>query len=89
MNTEYLDIPSCPKCKDGHRFRLNVERAIVMRMLTTSDIDEQPRQVRITRLFTCPNKNDEFQASFTLTDTSSSRIVSVKVESIAHDNDNK
>jgi hypothetical protein len=87
MSTEHLNIPNCPKCKDGHRYKLNVERAIVMKMLTMSDMSEQPRRVRITRLFTCPTKNEEFQASFFLTDTSSSRIESVEVGGIANDND--
>lgn len=87
MSTEHLDIPNCPKCKDGHRYKLNVERSIVIKMLTMSDMSEQPRPVRITRLFTCPIKNEEFQASFILTDTSSSRIKSVDVVGITNDND--
>ena len=87
MSTEHLDIPSCPKCKDRHRYRLNVERSVVIKMIRMSDMHEQPRQVRFTRLFTCPIKNEEFEASFILTDTSSSRIRSVDVEGIANDND--
>ncbi len=86
MGTEHLDIPNCPKCKDAHRYKLNVERAIVMKFLTMPDTSEPPKRVRITRLFTCPTRNEEFQASFILTYTSSSRIKSVEVEGIADDN---
>jgi len=86
MSDEYLDIPNCPKCKEGHRYKLKVERAIVMKFLTMSDMSEQPRKVRITRLFTCPIKNEEFEANLTLTDTSSNRIKSVEVEGITNDN---
>ncbi len=87
MATEYLDIPKCPKCPDGHRYKLKVDRALVIKMVTMSDMSERPQQVRITRLFTCPRKNEEFEASFILTDTSSSRIKDVKVVGIADDNE--
>ncbi len=87
MATEYLDIPNCPKCTDGHRYKLEVDRALVIKMLTMSDMSERPRQVRITRLFTCPTKNKEFEARFILTDTSSNRINNVKVVGIADDNE--
>ncbi len=85
MSTEHLDIRNCPKCKQGHRYKLNVERSIVMKALLMSDMGEQPRRVGFTRLFTCPIKNEEFQASFILTDTSSSRIKNVEVAGIAND----
>ena len=85
MSTEYLEIPKCPKCSDGHRYKLNVERSIVMKMLTADDMNESPRSVKITRLFTCPIKNEEFQVKFVLYDTSSDRIKDVTVIGISHD----
>lgn len=87
MNMEHIDISTCPKCKGGHRYRLDVERALVMKMLTAADFNERPRQVEFTRFFTCPVKNEEFQASFTLTDTSSDRIERVRVVGTGNDND--
>ena len=87
MATEHLDIPNCPKCSDGHRYKLEVDIALVIKMLTMSDMIERPRQVRITRLFTCPTTNEEFEARFILTDTSSNRIKDVKVVGIANDNE--
>lgn len=87
MSTEYIDIPNCPKCKFGHRYKLNIERAIVLKMITMSDMNEQPRQVKITRLFTCPKQNEDFEATFILADTSSDRIKDVQVIGIANDNE--
>lgn len=87
MATEYLDIPNCPKCTEVHRYKLEVDRAVVMKMLTMTDMSERARQVRITRLFTCPTKNEEFEVRFILTDTSSSRIKDVTVVGIADDNE--
>jgi Zn-finger nucleic acid-binding protein len=86
MNTEHIDISPCPKCKGKHRYRLDVERALVMKMSTQADFNERPRQVKFTRFFTCPTKNEEFQASFTLTDTSSDRIERVRVVGTGNDN---
>jgi len=85
MSTEHLEIPKCPKCNDGHRYKLDVERSLVMKMLTMDDMNERPRAVKITRLFTCPVKNEEFQAKFTLYDTSSDRIENVSVVGVSHD----
>ena len=87
MSTEYIDIPKCPKCNDGHRYRLKVDRTIVMRLLTMDDVDEKPRAVKITRLFTCPVKDEEFQAKFILYDTSSDRIQNVTVIGASDDNE--
>lgn len=87
MSMEYIDIPTCPKCKNGHRYKLDVERAIVIKMLTMSDMNERPRKRKITRLFACPVRNEEFQASFILTETSSDRIKGVQVVGVTNDND--
>ena len=87
MGTEYLEIPKCPRCGDRHRYKLKVERAIVMKWLIMSDMRERPHRVRITRLFTCPSKNEDFEATFILTDTSSNRIKEVSVLGIASENE--
>lgn len=79
MYDEYVEIPNCPKCQLSHRYKLKIKRAMVVKMTTMSSIAEPERQVRITRIFTCPKKNEEFEATFTLTDTSSSRIKKIEV----------
>lgn len=87
MTSEHIDISVCPKCKGPHRYKLEVERALVLKTMTAADFNEQPRQVKFTRFFTCPVKNEEFQASFALTDTSSDRIARVRVVGTGNDND--
>lgn len=83
MNDEHVEISNCPKCKLSHRYKLKIERAMVTKMITMSNIAETERQVRITRIFTCPKENEQFEATFTLTDTSSNRIKKVEVAGIA------
>ncbi len=85
MGAEHLDIPDCPKCNDGHRYQLYVKRAMVIKMMITDMQTERPRTVKYTRLFTCPTSNEDFQARFTLTDTSSDRIEDVTVTGLASD----
>ena len=87
MGTEYLDIPKCPKCGNKHRYKLKVERSIVMKLLTRSGMIENPRRVKVTRLFTCPLRNEDFEATFILTDTSSDRIKEVSVLGVADENE--
>jgi hypothetical protein len=87
MSTEHLDVSTCPKCKGSHRYRLDVERSVVMRLMTMSDVPARPSPVRFTRFFTCPTKNEEFQASFVLRDTSSNKIRGVRVIGVADPND--
>ncbi len=89
MNDEYIEIPDCPKCQLSHRYKLKIERATVVKMTTMSNIAEPERRVRITRIFTCPKKNEEFEATFTLTDTSSDRIKKVQVIGAADEDEQK
>jgi hypothetical protein len=79
MEIEYLEIPSCPKCGLKHRYKLEVERATIIQYGVPSQMNEQPRSVRFTRLFTCPEKNDNFQVKFILQERSYDRIVSATV----------
>lgn len=83
MSSEVLEISKCPKCGNKHRYNIEVKRSFVMRMMTAADIHEQKRQVRVTRLFTCPTNNEDFEAKFILTDTSFDRIENVSVCGIA------
>ena len=85
MGTEHLDIAPCPKCDcPSHRYSLEVQRSYVVKYALGGFAEpvEQPRRVRFTRLFTCPTKNEEFQATFSLRDSSYNRISSVEVTGI-------
>ncbi len=85
MSVEYLDISDCPKCSTRHRYRLNVERSIVIKKMIVADVNESERKVRVTRIFTCPEKDEEFQATFVLTDTPSDQILDVTVIGVDDD----
>jgi len=78
MSDERIEIRVCPHCTRSHKYKLDVARAIVWRMMT-SDVHEQPRRVKITRLFMCPEKHEQYQGTFYLQDTSSNRIKDVNV----------
>lgn len=86
---ETLKIKPCPQCGKSHEYRLNVSRTIVIgsviSILTSDGAFEQPRKVWFTRLFTCPKTNQDFQARFFLTDSSSSEIRSVSVAGLVDD----
>ena len=81
---EKLEIPKCPRCGDKHVYRLKVERTYVMGLIVKKDSEERsrPQPVRFTRIFVCPRKNEKFQGTFILYQTSDSKIESVKVEGV-------
>jgi uncharacterized UBP type Zn finger protein len=85
MSIEHVDITTCPRCKQQHRYRLNVERSYVLSFFV-GNISQQSRPERFTRLFTCPVKNEEFQASFSL-NRSGDVIRDVQVVGVANDKD--
>jgi hypothetical protein len=90
MSTEHIDISTCPKGKDRHRYKLDVERSLVMKFMGFGagfGAPERLRPVKFTRFFTCPVRNKEFEASFILRDDSGSRIRGVQVAGIANDDD--
>jgi hypothetical protein len=79
-----INISACPLCGLRHTYALAVKRSIVLESLRSFSIETTlPR--RFTRLFTCPTKDETFQADITLTDTSSDRIESVTVTGLAPD----
>lgn len=87
MAAEYVKITGCPKCQGEHRYRLEVKRALVIKRLTAADLSERPRAVRLTRLFTCPKTQADYQATFTLSETSFNGIESVTVVGDAGDDE--
>ncbi len=74
-----ITISNCPVCDGKHTYSLKVERSTVLKLMTLQDMQERPRRVHFTRIFTCPKELKDFQATFILYDTSSSRIKSVDV----------
>jgi len=85
---EIVGIRNCPHCQGTHYYKLEVERTILMKWMSSSDTLEQPRNVKITRLFVCPVKHEQYQGTFYLQDTSSDRIKDVKVIDLAEEKEN-
>ena len=85
MSTETVVIEECTHCGRTHTYALEVERVVFIKMLTMSDMSERPRSVKLTRLFVCPVKNEQYQATFYLEDSSPNRIKEVTVIGLAGD----
>jgi len=85
MSKETIEIEGCTHCGGTHTYTLEVERAVIIKMMTVSDMSERCRSVKVTRLFVCPVKKEQYQATFYLEDTSSSRIKDVSVVRLAGD----
>ena len=82
---EKIEIPNCPICGGKHTYKLKVERTYVIERLTVNDLRERSQPIKLTRIFVCPMKNEKFQASFILYQTSSSEIDSVIVGGVIED----
>jgi len=82
MCSEYVEISPCPLCSQRHRYRLEVERSYVIRMATGAP-EKQSWSKPITRFFTCPVENEEFEATFRLLEGSSKDITAVRVTGVA------
>lgn len=82
---ERLEISNCPLCGGKHIYKLEVERTFVLNMLTKNDLRKRSQPVRVTRIFICPVKNEKFQVTFRLYQTSNSEIKNVTVRGVLQD----
>ncbi len=76
---ETLSIDRCPLCGRSHTYDLAVERSAIMKMMVGSYEEEKVSYKRFKRLFTCPTRNEEFEAIITLPEFPSARIETVHV----------
>ncbi|MDB5228062.1 MAG: hypothetical protein JWN78_2255 [Bacteroidota bacterium] len=74
---ETIIIEKCPLCNQKHEYSLEVDRSIIMKMLTPNDLYERERPYRVRRIFSCPTVKEKFEATVTLYDSSSNRINAV------------
>lgn len=81
---ENINISNCPVCGHAHTYSLKITRSLVMTMRVA---DEKPHKVQMTRLFICPIRETEFQATFAISETLSSPIESVKIVSLEKSQD--
>lgn len=79
MSEETVEIEDCPHCGGIHTYKIDVNRAYMIKALMASDMFERPRTVEVTQFFVCPVKNEQYEATFYSEDTSSNRIKDVRV----------
>jgi Zn-finger nucleic acid-binding protein len=79
MSKEIVRIEMCPHCRGAHAYQLEVERANIIKVLRTHKKGEKPSRVKVCPHFVCPVRNEQYQVSFYLQDTSSDRIRAVSV----------
>jgi hypothetical protein len=53
---------TCPLCRKKHEYRLRVERSMVIYHMASTLPTTQKTIKRFTRIFTCPEKNEHFEA---------------------------
>jgi len=70
---ETLEI-ACPLCAKIHRYSMKIEKTIVV------GFGSRERQWTFTRLFTCPVKNEDFQALIRIQQGSNERIDNIEIE---------
>ena len=87
MSKETVKIKECPHCGNSHTYSLKVERAFIMKHITIDDFSERSRRVTVTRLFICPENNEQYQGTFYLYEKSSGRIKEVSVAGLAEEDE--
>lgn len=79
METEDIFLISpCPLCSGSHRYPVRVKRDIALGMVVAMPV--QSTEVMHTRIFTCPEKGENFEAKVPLHETQTNIIREVSVE---------
>jgi Zn-finger nucleic acid-binding protein len=89
MSKETVRIEMCPHCRGAHAYQLEVERANIIKVLRTHKKGEKPSRVKVSPHFVCPVRNEKYQVSLYLQDTSSDRIRAVSVIGLVEEADSK
>ena len=83
MSDDILTIGECPKCGNSHKYSLEVQRSQSIGYTSLKARKSKIAQKCFTRLFTCPVTEEDFQASFWLTEEPNGSIRAVGVKSLA------
>jgi hypothetical protein len=76
---QQISFERCPLCCEPHTYALAVERSAVIRFMGVTTPLDQPLSRHFRRLFTCPNKDEIFEATITLLEWSSDPIREVSI----------
>jgi hypothetical protein len=77
---ERIDL-KCPLCPQTHEYDLTVSWMTIYALAG----EEKTIETDVTRLFTCPTKDDEFEATLRLSETTRRRLLAVDVRLAADD----
>jgi hypothetical protein len=80
---EIFKISRCPLCFEEHSYNLKITRSWIIGLILFrggSGRKEQPRKKRVVHLFTCPTKNQDFQATLLLEEWPNAPIESIDIE---------
>lgn len=76
---ETISISPCPLCGQSHAYRAIVESATV---LFTFKGKQAPQPVQFTRLFVCPTKRTNFQATIEIAQQSGEMIEGITITNV-------
>jgi hypothetical protein len=82
-----ITIEKCPLCTNSHTYKLEIERSVIMYDQALA-MDHEPRKRSFTRLFSCPLKNEDFQARFIVVEYVGRPIESIDVSGLADETKN-
>ena len=81
-----FEIAPCPLCGLRHHYALKVESSPVSQFMSVGG-GGTPQEKSFVRLFVCPTKNENFQATVSLTVPAGSRIKDVEVVGVEDSHD--
>jgi hypothetical protein len=71
---------TCPVCQQPHEFHLSVEKSPVLYNMLSATLEKKAKAFKSFRcLFTCPTKNEPFQATIRIEEQFGELIHGVKV----------
>ena len=69
----------CPLCKKVHKYQLRVDKSVVFYDVISMLSSSSSTSRKFRRLFTCPEKNEPFEATLILEESFGEKINDVEV----------
>lgn len=73
-----IQIEECPLCHQTHDYQLYIKRVTVMGLS-----EEQESEKTMICLFTCPQRQEDFEADIPLKQQPNEKILSIKAEGVS------
>jgi hypothetical protein len=78
MDDLSFSIDECPLCRRQHGYRIRVTRSVAVGYSPGSHAAPTSERAFV-RLLTCPDKNEHFQATLTLSETALTKIREIEI----------